>query len=240
MSLVLDAMAPTLAAAHVVLDIAPTPTLAAILRREVGGLYLTCDVDPAADGRRVMLQADLTRLPLPDGVADVLICMQVLEHIPDDHAAMSEIARVLAPGGLAFVNVPFRAGTMTDEDPTADAAERTRRFGQADHVRYYGDDFDDRLTAAGLGFAKVTSIELCGADLVSQLGLSAAETFWFVWRDATRTPPGLPRLDTLRAFAAIAAGTTASLRSAVTPWLRVRMPPRALQFIRRVRQRGVG
>ncbi len=56
---------------------------------------------------------------------------------------MLEIARVLAPTGVGLVQVPFRPGTVLDEDPSAPVEERVRRFGQADHVRYYGDDFED-------------------------------------------------------------------------------------------------
>ena len=50
--------------------------------------------------------ADATRLPFADGSFDRVIASEVLEHIPDDTAAMRELARVLRPGGAMAVTVP--------------------------------------------------------------------------------------------------------------------------------------
>jgi 2-polyprenyl-6-hydroxyphenyl methylase/3-demethylubiquinone-9 3-methyltransferase len=48
-------------------------------------------------------QGRLERLPFADGVFDVVVAADVLEHVPDLPAAVAELARVLAPGGrLAF------------------------------------------------------------------------------------------------------------------------------------------
>jgi SAM-dependent methyltransferase len=50
--------------------------------------------------------ADATRLPFPDGAFDAVIAAEILEHVPADNAALSEIARVLRPGGTVAVTVP--------------------------------------------------------------------------------------------------------------------------------------
>jgi SAM-dependent methyltransferase len=50
--------------------------------------------------------ADLTRLPFPDGSFDGVVCGEVLEHIPDDAAAIRELRRVLRPGGVLVATVP--------------------------------------------------------------------------------------------------------------------------------------
>lgn len=42
----------------------------------------------------------------PDRVFDVVLVLDVLEHIKDDHAAVREMCRVLKPGGVAIVFVP--------------------------------------------------------------------------------------------------------------------------------------
>jgi SAM-dependent methyltransferase len=55
------------------------------------------------------VQGDALALPFADGTFDRVIASEVLEHIPDDVAAMCELARVLAPGGTMAVTVP-RAG----------------------------------------------------------------------------------------------------------------------------------
>jgi SAM-dependent methyltransferase len=49
---------------------------------------------------------DALAMPFPDASFDRVIAAEVLEHIPDDMAAMREIHRVLKPGGVAAVTVP--------------------------------------------------------------------------------------------------------------------------------------
>jgi SAM-dependent methyltransferase len=56
--------------------------------------------------RSAAVQGDALHLPFPDGSFDRVICSEVLEHIPDDRAAMGELARVLRPGGTMAVTVP--------------------------------------------------------------------------------------------------------------------------------------
>lgn len=50
--------------------------------------------------------ADGLRLPFADGCFDVVICSEVLEHIPDYRQMLREAARVLIPGGTLAVSVP--------------------------------------------------------------------------------------------------------------------------------------
>ena len=52
------------------------------------------------------VQGDGLRLPFDDATFDRVICSEVLEHLPDDRAAMRELARVLRPGGTMAVTVP--------------------------------------------------------------------------------------------------------------------------------------
>ena len=57
-------------------------------------------------GAGVAVRGDALRLPFPDGAFDKVVCAEVLEHVPDDSAAMTELARVLRPGGMLAVSVP--------------------------------------------------------------------------------------------------------------------------------------
>lgn len=52
------------------------------------------------------LIGDATCLPFADGAFDAVICSEVLEHLPDYHAALAEMCRVLRPGGRLCITVP--------------------------------------------------------------------------------------------------------------------------------------
>jgi SAM-dependent methyltransferase len=56
--------------------------------------------------RAQVIRGDVLSLPLPDESFDRVIASEILEHVPEDHAAMAELARVLRPGGLLAVTVP--------------------------------------------------------------------------------------------------------------------------------------
>ena len=47
-------------------------------------------------------QADVDRLPLPDGSFDYVLCIEVLRYLPEPARAVAEMARVLKPGGVAL------------------------------------------------------------------------------------------------------------------------------------------
>lgn len=49
---------------------------------------------------------DICTLPFPDNCFDSVICSEVLEHIPEDAAAMSELVRIAKPGKILAVSVP--------------------------------------------------------------------------------------------------------------------------------------
>lgn len=131
-----------------VLHMAPEPAIERALRAMRNVRYTAADLEPAHRG---ILRADITALPFADSCFDLILCNHVLEHVPDDRAAMSELHRVLRPQGTAIIQNPVddtRAATY--EDPAVvTPADRRREFGQRDHVRVYGRDFRDRLVAAG-------------------------------------------------------------------------------------------
>jgi len=101
--------------------------------------------------------ADLTDLNFAANTFDMIICNNVLEHLMDDIKALSEMYRVLKPGGIAIITVPIdtnRDKTYEDNSITA-PKDREREFGQWDHIRYYGLDFPDRLKNSGFIVEKV-------------------------------------------------------------------------------------
>ncbi|MBV5335708.1 class I SAM-dependent methyltransferase, partial [bacterium] len=131
-----------------VLHTAPEPCLEGPLRRRHGRGYVSVDAfNPHADR-----QAELTALPFADAAFDAVLSSHVLEHVPDDRAALREIARVLKPNGVAVVLFPYDPHTPTAEDPTIDTpAKRLAAYGHPYHYRIYGYDVASRFADAGLG-----------------------------------------------------------------------------------------
>lgn len=53
-----------------------------------------------------LVLGDAQRLPFPDASFDAVLMTEVLEHLPDDDAALREVLRVLRPGGVVAISVP--------------------------------------------------------------------------------------------------------------------------------------
>ena len=91
-----------------------------LLKVDIGGGlnpyegYMSVDLRDTAD-----VVADLNDgIPLADNSVGVLNASHILEHLHDKHKIMSEIHRVLAPGGWAFIEVPSTDGRGAFQDPT--------------------------------------------------------------------------------------------------------------------------
>jgi SAM-dependent methyltransferase len=109
--------------------------------------YITADIEsPLAK-----VKMDVHKIPFSDNTFDVAFCNHVMEHVNDDILAMSEILRVLKPGGWAIIQSPIDMDREeTFEDPSiVSPSEREKIFGQNDHVRIYGRDYKQRLKKAG-------------------------------------------------------------------------------------------
>jgi SAM-dependent methyltransferase len=59
--------------------------------------------------QQTVLCGDVEAMPFPDGTFGTVVCTEVLEHIPDPQKALSEIRRVLVPGGTLVGSVPARS-----------------------------------------------------------------------------------------------------------------------------------
>ena len=153
-----------------IIHFAPDPCLARILKPRAAE-YITADLfQPGVD--RAL---DLQGLALPNASVDLFICSHLLEHVPDDRKALSELNRCTARGGTLLVMVPIVETWKTYEDPdvaSADDRMRELHFGQFDHVRMYGADLRDRIRDAGFSLEEFVA----SPDECLRYGLQRGET----------------------------------------------------------------
>lgn len=164
------------------LHFAPESTLEARLAAATREQYVRGDLMPArADVARI----DITEIPFPDAHFDLVVANHVLEHVPDDAAALREIARVLRRGGHALLQTPYAPTLAAAIESAAVTAPEARwlLFGQEDHVRLYGRDLLARIDGAGLRNAGGSHAELLG-DVDARLhGVNPAEPLLLFVRD---------------------------------------------------------
>lgn len=75
--------------------------------------FLSCDTYVAVDidfARRPMVVADAQSLPFREGIADGVLCLEVIEHVPTPERVIAEIYRILKPGGLLLLTAPMSWG----------------------------------------------------------------------------------------------------------------------------------
>lgn len=117
-----------------ILDFSPSRCLYRKLKKIPNINYQSTDLsgDFIAD-----FQFDITNLKITDKSYDLIICYHILEHIPDDIAAIKELYRVMKPGAKALVQTPFKEGEIYENYALISEEERLLHFGQKDHVRIY-------------------------------------------------------------------------------------------------------
>lgn len=160
-----------------ILHVAPEHCFMKQFEKQHGDGYITADIEsPLAK-----VKMDIHQMPFEDNRFDVVLCNHVLEHVQDDIKAMSEIRRVLKPGGFAIMQIPFFSPVpeVTFEDHSiTDKREREKIFGQDDHVRKYGHDYPGRIAQAGLKPVEDRFVFELSKDVVFRYGLSHSEVIY--------------------------------------------------------------
>lgn len=166
-----------------VLHIAPEQAFYKRFRAMQNLDYITSDLEsPLAD-----VKADICDLPFGENTFDVIFCNHVLEHIVDDHQAMSELFRVMKPGGWGIFQVPIsyqREVTYEDSSVTS-KEERKEKFGQYDHVRIYGLDYYQRLEDVGFIVQKVDYTKEIPVEDINRYRLEKGEILPVVEKSLT-------------------------------------------------------
>ncbi len=121
------------------------------LRKKLKSLPLKAYVTTDYEGEfKADKKFNIQQIDEQDNTYDLIICYHVLEHIPNDRQAMKELFRVLKPQGKCFIQTPFKKGEIYEDETITTPEERTKHFGQHDHLRIYSvEGLSKRLKDAG-------------------------------------------------------------------------------------------
>jgi len=139
--------------------------------------YTTADLlSPIAD-----VKTDIRDMVFGNNQFDWVICNHVLEHIDDEQKALKEILRVLKPSGKAILQVPIDYSLeKTYEDPSITSRKaREKHFGQYDHVRLYGKDYEKRLQKAGFETDANPFVKELPEELQERFRLDSQELIYY-------------------------------------------------------------
>ena len=161
------------------LHVAPEQCFMDAFEKTHGKNYITADIEsPLAK-----VKMDIHDIPFEANTFDVTFCNHVMEHVDDDIQAMSELHRVLKPGGWGIIQVPFFEPVPEktyEDDSITDPKKREEIFGQDDHVRLYGKDYPERLRQAGFEVDEVDYIHEMPQDWVKKYALPKDEIIYLV------------------------------------------------------------
>ena len=143
--------------------------------------YLTADlISPWAD-----VKMDVHNIPFEENTFDVVICNHVLEHVDDADKVMKEFYRVMKPGGWGIFQVPidYNNSVTIEDRSVTDPRERERLYWQSDHLRLFGRDYGDKLTAAGFKVTESNFINEIDPKLVERYALDKNEIVYYCQKD---------------------------------------------------------
>ncbi|WP_084404254.1 class I SAM-dependent methyltransferase [Flavobacterium tegetincola] len=78
---------------------------------------------------------DVQNINKPDGTYDIVLCNQVIEHVPNDEAAIKELLRITKKDGFVELGVPYPSERDTTVDwgtPNAKDHDHYRNYGRVD------------------------------------------------------------------------------------------------------------
>lgn len=156
-----------------VLHVAPEQCFYHLFKNLKNLQYTTTDLySPLAD-----VKADVCNLPFESESFDVVFCNHVLEHVVEDQKALTELYRVLKPGGFGIFQVPqdYNRQQTYEDFSITNPAERKIHFGQYDHVRVYGLDFFDKLKSVGFKVSPFVVDKQFTKEQITQYALMQAE-----------------------------------------------------------------
>lgn len=152
--------------------------------KRYGIAVTTADLFVLAD-----LKLDIVNIEQADSSWDIVICNHVLEHVKDYKKALSEMYRILLPGGKLICSFPidnnyetvFEDVSLIENENVYDdpvfaskfkemiETERYHKFGQRNHLRVFGRDSKNLLEQAGF-FVSVIDGDTMPAEILPVVG----------------------------------------------------------------------
>jgi SAM-dependent methyltransferase len=161
---------------HKLLHIAPEQCFYKLFRAMPNLDYTTGDYNsPIAD-----VHFDLHHAPFEDNTFDVIFCNHVLEHVENAEQCISELYRMMKPGGFGIFQIPQDVNRYETYEDKSIVSEKDREihFWQKDHVRLFGLDYKDKLAAAGFKVTVEDYTKEISPELVERYRLPKGELLY--------------------------------------------------------------
>ncbi len=170
-----------------ILHVSPNKSIAKFLLDSTTINQTIGSIEPEQFSEFNCIYLDVQDIQFPEKQFDVAICCHVIEHVDDDEKAMSELYRVLKPGGYGILQVPIALDlekTLEDKTLKTDK-ERKIAHGQVDHVRLYGKDYFEKLTKVGFRVVRDNPFknEWMNSEELSKHRLDKIEDVIIAYRD---------------------------------------------------------
>jgi SAM-dependent methyltransferase len=142
------------------------------------GLPRCFRTDAAVGDRRFApdFVCDLRRAAVRSRSIDWVFCSHVLEHIPDLEPCLSELARLLRPGGVGWIQVPLEPGLRVSRRIEINP-ERAHA-----HAWQFGEDFSSLIARDQWQVTESVADRTFGAEVLDRFGINPQERFWLLRR----------------------------------------------------------
>jgi len=158
-----------------ILGLSLSPAMAYLMAHEGLGRCFRSDFDGQDTRLEIDVMADLTAAGYRDGAFEWVVCSHVLEHIPELEPAVDELCRILAPGGVAWVQVAWH-----------DHLEQSHRIPMDPdaldaHAWCFGRDTEDFLARPGWTVTRRHARDLAPSDR-RRYSIHPEERYWILQR----------------------------------------------------------
>jgi Methyltransferase domain len=122
--------------------------------------------------------SDLRRTPFDRETFDWIFCSHVLEHIQEMDLCVNEILRMLKPGGLAWIQVPFEPGAAHSRRIEIDPHRAHA------HAWQFAPDFGTLIERDGWEVTEIIAEQMLSSEERRSYGIDSRERFWLARKNS--------------------------------------------------------